>query len=122
VLVKFKNGAFGVIEAATSIYPGQDTVLSIHGDKGTISFGDDEFHTWSFDGSEEKPPDVTVNMGGKNCSWSNDIDGHILIIQDMADAVKNKRQPLIPGEEARKAVDVILAIYESSRTGKEIFI
>jgi len=38
----------------------------------------------------------------------------------MMEAIKLDRDPFIPGEEARKSVDLILAIYESSRTGKEI--
>ena len=38
----------------------------------------------------------------------------------MVKAVKEDRDPYIPGESARKAVDLILAIYESARTGQEI--
>jgi UDP-N-acetyl-2-amino-2-deoxyglucuronate dehydrogenase len=121
-LLKFRSGAFGVIEGTTSVYPGNETVLSVYGDKGTISFGDNEFYAWNLAGSSDAPPDVTISMGGKNCSWENDNIGHALIIEDMADAVRNNRQPFIPGEEARKAVDIILSIYESSRTGKEAFI
>jgi predicted dehydrogenase len=40
----------------------------------------------------------------------------------MAKAVLEDREPMVPGEEARKAVDLILAIYESSKTGKEIIL
>lgn len=119
ILVKFKHGGLGVIEAATSVYPGQDTIFSIHGDKGTISFGDKGFYIWNVEGNETPPP-INDSLGGINCGWSSNNYGHIKQIQDMAEAVMNGREPMISGEEARKAVDVILAIYESSQTGKEI--
>ncbi|NLC45078.1 MAG: gfo/Idh/MocA family oxidoreductase, partial [Clostridiales bacterium] len=44
------------------------------------------------------------------------------LIEDMISAVIEDRDPMITGESARKAVDLILAIYESSRTGKEVFL
>jgi len=46
--------------------------------------------------------------------------GHIALVKDMARAVIEDREPMIPGEDARKAVDLILAIYESARTGEEV--
>ena len=62
-------------------------------------------------------------MGGKNCQYSTDKNyGHIEIIKDMADAVLNDHAPMITGEEAKKSVEIILAIYESSRLNKEIIL
>jgi len=120
--IKFKNGAMGVIEGATSVYPGQDTILSLNGDKGTISFADDQFLQWEFMDSRETPPEIKYGLGGKNCGWTDGNEGHTVLIQDMAEAVLNGREPMIPGVEARKAVDVILAIYESARTHREIYL
>lgn len=122
VLVKYKNGAMGVIEGATSVYPGLDTVFSIHGSEGSISFGDKGYYTFEFADKSIKKPDVVGSLGGDNCGYHSTNFGHIELIEDMAQAVMNDREPKIPGEEARKAVDIILAIYESARTGKEVFI
>jgi len=122
ITVKFKNGALGVIEGATSVYPGQDTIFSVHGEKGSIILGDKGFYAWDIMGSDEKHPDAGEGFGGLNCGWSSTNTGHILQVQDMAEAVLTGRQPMIPGEEAQKAVNIILAIYESSRTGSEVFI
>lgn len=118
--VKFKNGALGVIKGATSVYPGQDTIFTIHGEKGTISLGDKGFYAWDITDLNEKPPEAGDGFGGTNCGWSATNSGHIRLIQDMVKAVRNGTEPMIPGTEARKAVDLVLAIYESSRTGKEI--
>lgn len=116
-VVKYKNGAFGVIEGTTSVQPEQATRFEIHGEKGTIIFGDDGIHTWHTAEGDRLPqlPDFKDEAG-------NALNGHDLLIADMAQAVLDGREPLIPGEEARKAVDLILAIYESSRTGKEVFL
>lgn len=119
IIVKFKHKGLGIIEGSTAVNPGQDTIFSVQGDKGTISFGDKGFYIWKVDGQEE-PPKITENLGGLNCGWSLDYSGHTYQIEDMAEAILNGEEPMIPGEEARKAVDIILAIYESSRTGKEV--
>lgn len=39
--------------------------------------------------------------------------GHYAQIADFIDAVRNGRQPFVPLESARHAVDIILAIYQS---------
>lgn len=118
--VKFCNGAIGTVEGATSVYPGQDTIFSIHGEKGTIILGDKGFYAWDLIDSSDKAPDAGDGFGGLNCGWSSTNTGHILQVQDMAEAVLQGRSPMVTGEEAKKAVELVLAIYESSRTGQEI--
>lgn len=120
IIVKFKHGGLGVIEGTTSVWPGQETLFSLHGDKGTITFGDNCFYRWKIMDSEEEAPEINDSMGGINCGWAAGNTGHTKQVRDIANAVFEDRDPMIPGEEARKAVDVILAIYESSKTGKEI--
>ena len=48
--------------------------------------------------------------------------GHAGQVQDMVNAILEDRDPVIVGSEARHAVEIILAIYESARTGKEVFL
>ncbi len=43
--------------------------------------------------------------------------GHVAHVQDLCQAIAEDREPAIPGREARKAVEVIKAIYKSSREG-----
>ena len=120
-LVKFKNGAIGVIQGATTAYPGLDTIFSIHGSEGSISFGDEGFYYWKMKNPENKMPHTEGSMGGVNCQYAN-TNCHLYQIEDMANAVLENRDPMITGEEAKKSVEIILAIYESSRTGKEIYL
>jgi len=120
VRVKYKNGAIGVIEAATTAYPGHDTIFSIHGTEGSIIFGDEGFHYWKMKDESIKIPDVSGSMGGLNCQYSTTNYGHTYLVEDMARAVLENRDPEITGEEAMKSVMVILKIYESSRSKEEI--
>jgi len=117
-LVKYKNGAVGVIEGTTALSDGFDTVFQIHGKQGNISFGDGCFYSWDVKG--QTAPEILDSLGGKNCGWQNSYNGHTFLVDDMAHCVMEGKAPYIPGEEARKAVDVILAIYKSSKYNKEI--
>ncbi len=120
VVLKYKNGAFGVIQGTTSVYPGMGTRFEIHGEHGTVIFSDNGIETWAFADSDEEAPQAKAGYGGSNDPTAISDDGHFLIVDDFTQAVLEDRQPLVPGPEARKAVDLLLAIYESARTGKEV--
>lgn len=122
IALKYRNGAFGVIQAATSVYPGQETRFELHGDKGTIEFGDSGFKQWTFMGREEPVPEAgdTLGLSASTHSQQLAIAGHAFYVDDMIRAVREDREPFVNGEEARKSVDLVLAIYESARTGREV--
>ena len=120
IAVKYKNGAFGVIQGTTSVYPGQETRFELHGEKGSIIFGDSGFKQWEFMDSDEEIPQVSNTEGGSSDPKAISNKGHSIFVDDMIQAIKEDREPLVSGEEARKAVDLLLAIYESARTGKEV--
>ncbi len=122
VLVKFKNGALGTVKCGTAAYPGHDTVFTLCGDRGSVKFGDKGIYEWSFADESIKKPETSGDMGGINCAYKSDNRGHLLQIEDMAEAVLQDRPPMISGEDAMRSVKIILAIYESARTGKEVFI
>lgn len=122
IIVEFNNGAFGVIEGTTSVYPAQSTRVEIHGELGTIILDETEIKKWEVIGGKDRAADFAAeeHAGGSADNKAISATGHQLLVQDLVEAIRLDREPMIPGEEARKAVDLILAIYESSRTGKEI--
>ena len=131
-IVQFKNGAYGTITGSTATYPGFGTVIEIHGTKGGILVKDNQIKSWMIDdgsgdaekmAAEEKAMiEATSKSFTGAASDPNAISNNTTFIQvqDMVNAVKENRQPVIRGEEGRKAVNLILGIYESANTGKEV--
>lgn len=119
-IVTFANGAIGVIEAASTVKPNAGFRVSIHGDNGaTVSSWENPegaigFHdTWTIPGEEALRDRWEIE--------DKDKPGfplyHVLQIQEFLQAVQADRQPAVTGRDARKSLEIILAIYESSRTG-----
>jgi UDP-N-acetyl-2-amino-2-deoxyglucuronate dehydrogenase len=121
-VVKYKSGAFGVIQGTTSVYPAQETRFELHGEKGSIIFSDSGIQQWSFVGSDEPVPQVEARINSSSDPTKIASDGHFVLLQDFVEAIREDRDPLMTGVEAKKSVDLILAIYESSKTGKEILL
>lgn len=121
-LVEFENGALGVIQGTTSIYPGSSRRLEINGDKGTIIIEEDAIIKWNIEGEEEGLQDIKEKslMSAASNPAAFGIEGHIMQITDMLEAIKQDRSPLVDQHEGRKPVELILAIYESSRTNMPV--
>ena len=122
-VLSMKSGALCMIESATIAYPGYDTEFTIYGDKGTVCFGDEGVKAWEFIDKEdapEKPDNMCEAVGGSKCAYDIGLTGHIYLLRDIAGAVKEDREPLIPPEEAYRAVKVITSIYESTKTGAPV--
>ncbi len=123
--VEFKNGAVGVIEVTTSVYPpGLPHRTEIHGDRGTIIIEKEDVTRWEVMGDDGGVREVLRELreAGKSISSPADVasGGHGLLIQDMARAVLEERDPVVPGCEGRRALEVVLATYESSRRGTDV--
>ena len=126
-LLTFRNGAFGVIEGTTSSNPGEKTAFHLHGEKGTIIFDDQGIQKWAV--SEDKS--VVAKNDPEKCisrqasSATSDPTaigraGHQAQVDDLCLAIAEDREPMITSASARKSVELILAIYESAQTGREV--
>lgn len=122
--VEFQNGALGMIQGTTSIYPGSPRRLEINGDRGTIILEEDCIVLWEIQGQSGNGDVIKdrTSMGTSSNPAAFSIDGHVMQISDMLDSVLNDRQPLVDQYEGRKPVEIINAIYESSRTGKPVYL
>jgi predicted dehydrogenase len=111
ILIRFKNGAIGIVEGSACVYPKNlEETLSIFGEKGTVVVGGlavNEIKTWIFEDERDydKQDDSTEidSVYGK---------GHTPLYKDFIDAINNNREPLINGEEGRKAMEIVLKAYE----------
>jgi predicted dehydrogenase len=121
-ILEYETGALGVIQGTTSVTPGEPTRWEFHGDDGTIILTEASITKWHC-GAETEPPETTkVDAGGGGVSDPTAIGagGHMLLIQDLVNAIREDREPMIPGREARRAVELILAIYQSQREGRPV--
>ena len=122
-ILEYENGAIGEICATTSVSPGSERVLEISGDKGNITMVGDEITVWNVEGelpSEDAMPSVSRRDNSSNDPTCFGIKGHIAQIKDIVDAVLNDRAPRITQYDGATPVEIILAIYESSKTGKVV--
>lgn len=120
-VVQFKNGAIGIIEAATTVYPKNlEESLAIFGETGSakISGRTANFvETWDFEDvteeeAERVKQEIKADPFGK--------PGHQWIIEDMVQAINEDRQPIVTGEDGLAPVKLILGILESAETGKKV--
>ena len=120
--VQFANGATGVIQGSTACFPGEPKRLELKGSTGSATLVDDMPTLWKF--KEPQPDDEAVRAwanqaqigGGASDPNAISIEGHRAQIEDFASAIRDGREPAIPGREGRRAVELICAIYRSSQT------
>lgn len=115
---EYASGALGVIQCTTSIYPRQLDRIELHGERGTIMLEDYAIASWQLDGVEAGGPTPQEQMLAQ--AHKGTTGGHFRQIQDMADAIREGREPLVPGEEALHSLAVVQAIYEAARSGRPV--
>ena len=124
VILRFKNGALGVIEATTATRPKDlEGSISVLGEKGTVEiagFAVNEMKTWNF--TEAKPEDVDVLEKYRNNPPNVYGFGHTEYLNKVVESLRESRNALVDGLEGRKSLELISAIYESVETGKEVFL
>ena len=123
--LKFANGALGTIECSTAVFPGALKRIEIMGTTGTAILEENNLIKWQFE-KETREDEIILNtMSAGNITHggvSNPADisfaGHQIQIEDLILSIETGNKPLIDGVEGRKSVQIVLAIYESSRSGK----
>ncbi len=120
--VEFESGALGYVQGTTSVYPGFPRRLSVSGTKGTITVCEQLITEWEIEG---RPRDADLALGGNQRTGASDplnfdTEGHARHIQDMVEAIATGRPPAVSVREARRCIQLITAIYESSRTGRRV--
>jgi predicted dehydrogenase len=125
--LRFANGALGVIQAATSIYPGLPKTIAIHGDKGSVVVEQEDVLRWEFTPETDEDQRIRERFaqkvgasGGASNPSAISHEYHRRQLADFVEAIHANRPPLVDGREGRRAVEVILAIYRSAQTGRVV--
>src|SRR5258708_3172902 len=132
-VLRFANGALGTIAATTGAYPGTGARIEIYGDKGSAVIEDDRLsylHLARDDHEEVGPYGAAREQrvhsaASEGTSAAQDpaalaIRSHALQIEDMMRAIRENGTPLLDGYAAKHPVEIILAVYESARSHKEV--
>jgi len=121
--VVFASGGLGVIQAASTFQPDFGFRVAVHGDNGAA------VSVWEKVEGQQGINDVWTVAGEEahRATWEiQDTGGsgfpgfHALQIRDFLQAVRDGRPPAVTGRDARKSLEVIVAIYQSSRTGQPV--
>ncbi len=122
-LLEFKNGAKGVVMGTTiSNIPEtgpEGDLIRIECEKGSILYVDGRTTLHKREGDEviitSLDEDDMEAVSSANDPSNIDLGSHYFIVKDFIMSVHEDREPYITGESARKCVDLVLAIYESSK-------
>jgi len=127
--VRFANGALGIIEASTAVYPGYLKRVEIHGVTGSAVLEEEDIVKWDFAesvatdaGIREAMADRISGAGGAADPAAIGHHGHARQFADVLNAINTGRKPLIDGHEGRRSVEVILGIYQAAETGEAVLL
>jgi UDP-N-acetyl-2-amino-2-deoxyglucuronate dehydrogenase len=122
-ILRFRNGAIGVLETTMLTYPRNlEGSVTILGERGTVQIGGTALNRvveWDFaeyhdDDREAEAmrlaPDPLSVYGS----------GHRPYYENVVRVLRGEAAPGTDGREGRKSLELILGIYESARTGREI--
>ncbi len=120
-VLKFKSGAVATIEGTVNTYRNDmEQTLCIFGENGNVKLGGtsaNEICVWHFENENESDikkknlKESTKNVYG---------NGHTSIYLDMINAIKHDREPYVDAYSGKRALEVVLAIYKSQKTGEPV--
>ena len=125
LLSDFANGAQGVVQASTGLWPGTDVRIEINGADGTAIMTGERMTTWEF--RQARPDDEKMRDLGDAAQVTAASDpaafgfaDHQVVIQDMIDAVRLDRDVVIPVRSVRPTLEMVLAMYQSAAHNRVI--
>ncbi len=118
--LRFASGALGSVVSSSAITPPTPRSLTIHGERGTVQLTGDQLTRWDVPGEpdaeiqrmlEEAAPDRGDTAAKAGYA---DSELHRRQIEEFVTAVEENRPPAIDGEEGRRTLEVMRALYRSS--------
>ena len=123
--IDWDNGAKGIVEASTALWPGTDIRIEINGESGTAIMQGERLTAWKF--RDEQPGDAEMLQIG-NAAQTTAAGGaadfafteHMYMIEDMVQAINEDRDPWVTLEKARGTLEIALAMYKSADEGEPV--
>jgi len=119
-VLKFKNGAFGIIEGSTSVLPAMDRRIEIHGKKGTAILTGDNANILIGESDEVQDKGETKGSGAASPLAGFSIVPHRKQFDAIVEAIQNNEKPPVAGLSSLKSLAIVEAVYKSSKTGSVV--
>ncbi len=120
-VLKFRNGALGVIEVTMLTYPKNlEGSFTLIGEKGTVKVGGtavNKIEHWAF--ADADPDDAEVERVNTDPPSVYGF-GHEPYYRNVLRVIRGEAVPDTDGRGGRKSLELILGIYESAKTGREV--
>jgi predicted dehydrogenase len=120
-VLRFANGATGVLQASTAFWPGYTERTEFHGTRGTAIISGDKLTSWDVQDDVGEPAPVAKDVAsGASDPMAISLEPFERQFRDFGDAIEKGRKPLVAGEEGYQALEIVDAVYRSCRTGQRV--
>ncbi len=116
--LRFGSGALGCIQGMTSAHTNRPVRLEVLGDEGAATLEGSRLTVWEPSREEEvlsaHDLESTLDPVEGEPWWK----AHVMQMRLIFEALREGEEPPVPGHEARKPLEIVLAVYHSARTGE----
>jgi UDP-N-acetyl-2-amino-2-deoxyglucuronate dehydrogenase len=120
-VMKFRSGALGVLEVTMLTYPrNMEGSITLLGERGTVKVGGtavNRVEHWQF--AEYDDDDKLVDLAATNPANVYGF-GHEGYYRNVLAVLRGGAVPDTDGRQGRKSLELILGIYESAKSGREV--
>lgn len=120
-LIKFRNGAIGVVEVTMNTFPKNfEGSITIMGENGTVKIGGiavNKIEHWEFKDYDDDDKLVAQCQTNPSSVYG---FGHLGYLRNVVEVLQGVAQPKTDGRSGRKSLEIILGMYESAKNGKKV--
>lgn len=120
-VLAFADGSVATVEGTVNVFPRNlEETLCLFGERGTVKIGGtsaNDVDVWDF--ADEREEDAGI-VGLKEPTSNVYGNGHAALYADVAAAIRDGRAPLADARAGRDALEVVLAVYKSQKTGMPV--
>lgn len=124
--IQFEGGALATLAATTTAQPGFPHRLAFYGTAGGVELEGERVRRWTT--TEADDASIGTAEGGSSEGGSSeggsagagaapggiDVEGHVRLVADFVEAVREDRSPIVDGREGYRSLDAVLSIYEAA--------
>lgn len=121
-VLRFESGAIGAVLSTEAADTERITRLAVHGTRGGAEWENHRWTRWEPAPDDVEPPalDDEPRLGEADRARLLFGSSHVKQIADFVDRVRRGLPPSVSAEDGRHATAVVQAMYESSRTGRQV--